>query len=645
MLRHFVTKATDASSPTVAGPTRADAADGTLLFHFGSTDTIPAVRTERPVIVGVTVNAAVVLKAARYLHALRELPDTVELDAVASHEVSERVAQASAELATRVAEAFLPSREGASWHLLVADEDGIARWTRDARGLEGRSLASLVSQACELVFPRAPHIRNEMLGRHTLTSQGAKARRELMLAMIDASTKQYLGIEGYGPERAMYSGVLEFLGLHRPTLSHGDDDALVVFGYSEPDASSSLFPAWTAMREQLQSATATPIRLNLVFDQLEAPPFGVRPGVIPIIVLTALILGSQEFALFEDGTYQTRLTGALVERMLKNPERFAVKAMGTQAGVRKAVINEIAQELGTRVPIIALQNTRNVAPLAVTRDLLDRARTLSSYAERTQQLSAPAKAVRVALKTAREPDTLLFNDLPIALGLPPIPVKGRADEATTRSYASSLKSALTEIAGVDHKLRAQVIDAIADAFHLPVKLPALRKQLAAHTRHLARVSLVEPRLRGVIDLAQDATLADDEWLDPFVVRIVNRGLSEWRDGDITTFTNEVRAVARAIERIAHLHQPITHEQNDDAFSTRVVTLTHPDGREHHTVIHVSDTDYNTASTIAADVVAVARKRLGRHGERILLALLAETVLAERDTDTDATPRQRKKPSR
>jgi hypothetical protein len=645
MLRHFITKATDAASPAVTGPSAADAADGLLLFHFGDRDSIPAVVTERPVIVGATGDAKSVLSAARYLHALHELPDNVDLDAVASHEVSERTAQAAAELATRVAEAFSPSQLAASWFLLVSD-NGTARWSDVAPTVEGRSLAALVSSACETVFPQAPHIRNEMLGRHTLTSQGAKARRELMLAMINAPTRRYLGIEGYGPERAMYSGVLEFLGLHRPTGNRNDDDTeLVPFGYSEPDVGNPLRPAWVAMRKEMQKATDRPIRLDVMFDLLEAPPFGVRPGVIPIIVLTALIIGSQEFAVFEDGTYQTRLTEALVERMLKNPERFSVKAMGAQSGLRKAAINEIAHKLGTRVPVIPPPNTRNLAPLAITRDLLDQARTLTSYADRTQQLSEQARAVRTALKIAREPDTLLFNDLPVALGLAPIPVRGKADADVTRNYAEALGSALAEIAGADQRLRNQVIDVIADAFHLPGQLPKLRRQLAAMTRHLADVTLVEPRLRGVIAITQDNALSDDDWVEPFVVRIVGRGLSDWRDGDVATFANEIRAVARSIERLAHLHQPATPVRTDDTFSTRVITLTRADGHEDHTVIHIPDTDRETARTIATDVIADARRQLGRHGERILLAILAETVLAEQDTSADAAPRPRRKPSR
>lgn len=644
MLRHFITKTSDAGTISLTLPDAITAADGLLIFHFGDAKTTPDVHTDKPVIVGVTPEANRVLAAARYLHALAELPAYVELDSVARNEVSERTGQASAELATRVAEAFAPNRLAAKWFLLLpSDSSSKVCWTEDARQISGRSLAALVSVACETVFPQAPHIRNEMLGRHTLTSQGAKARRELMLAMINSPDKRYLGIEGYGPERAIYSGVLEYLGLHQPRISAQDESTeLVPFGYVEPAPESTLYPAWAAMNEVLQAATERPVGLDTVFARLEAPPFGVRPGVTPIIVLTALVIGNQEYAVFEEGTYQVSLTEALVERILKNPERFAVKCLAAQAGPRKAAVKELASELGSRLPTPTTINPRNVAPLTITRVLLDRARTLSPYADRTQKISKPAQAVRQALKTAREPDKLLFNDLPTALGLEAIPASGKADNDNTRRYAESLGSALAEIASADNELRKQVTTAIADAFHAPNQIAKLRKHLAATLKHLSGISLTEPRLQGVIDLAQDSGLTDDEWLDPFVVRVAGRGLNSWSDSDLSTFANEMKAVARSIDRLAATHQPAPESVPANTYSARVITLTRPDGHEESTVIHIPDSGQDKARSIAADAIRAARKALGRHGERVLLAMLAEAVMTDKDNETN-TPRSRKKP--
>src|SRR5262249_27220949 len=114
------------------------------------------------------------------------------------------------------------------------------------------------------------------------------------------------------------------------------------------------------------------------------------------------------------------------------------------------------------------------------------------------------------------------------------------------------------------------------------------------------------------------------------------------DSDVTTFRNEVRAVARSIERLTHLHQPTTRDpQADDAVTTRVLTLTHSDGHEDHAVIHIADSDHNVAHAIATDAIAKARNKLGKHGERTLLAILAESVISGRDNDPDAKADRKK----
>lgn len=168
-----------------------------------------------------------------------------------------------------------------------------------------------------------------MLGRHELTSQGAKARRELLTAMLLQSGNRHLGIKGYPAERAMYSGALEYMGLHREnTASHtdADSDSLLPYGFSRPGADSPYTHAvWEALETALTGASNR-TDLDEIWRTLMLPPYGVKSGVVPLLVVTALIVRSQDVALFEEGSYLPRLTPDIVERMLKAPKRFSVKS-------------------------------------------------------------------------------------------------------------------------------------------------------------------------------------------------------------------------------------------------------------------------------------------------------------------------------
>ena len=642
MLRHFETRATDAETGRLTGCRLGDPADGILVFHFGDESNLPVIDSPLPGVVGVSADATSVLIAARYVHALEELSYNDDLDAVARRELTERLAQANAVLATRLAAAFAPNQFAAKWYLLHTGDDASTASRADARPLPARSLAGIVSAACEAVYPRTPEIRNEMLGRHQLTSQGAKARRELMAAMLANPAKQHLGIEGYGPDRAMYSGVLEYLGLHRPVANPAKvDDDLVPHAYTEQQAGSSLGPAWAALWQTLGAASG-PVPLDQVFTELMAPPYGVKAGVVPVIVLAALIVGEQDLALFEDGTYQPRLTDALVERMVKAPDHFAVNAMGAQTGARKTIVTEVAHQLGTGVPTAPRPGVRNAALLAVTRELLDRARVLTPYAQRTQEISAQAAAVRSAFANAREPDTMLFHDLPTALGSAPISARGRLDKEAAHDYAVSLAATLDEIAAIDQRLRDRVVKAMAEAFRLPDDLPSLRHDLAAHTRGLLDATLIEPRLRGLITVTHDASLSDEEWLDPVVVRIAGRGMSDWRDSDAGAFAQQAKALAKTLDRVRHLYQTARIEDAADPFTAHVLTLTGSDGREEHALVHVPHAVRDAAHAIAMKALSQARQELGAQGERILLALLAETLIGGPPIEaTTAEPARRR----
>jgi hypothetical protein len=78
-----------------------------------------------------------------------------------------------------------------------------------------RAFQALLSDLCDRTYHLGLRLDNEFINRRELTSQGAKARRELIEAMLEHNHQNRLGLEGYGPEVAMYYSVLEATGIHR----------------------------------------------------------------------------------------------------------------------------------------------------------------------------------------------------------------------------------------------------------------------------------------------------------------------------------------------------------------------------------------------------------------------------------------------
>ncbi|MEV0712732.1 hypothetical protein [Nocardia aurea] len=622
MLRHFVTTISELTTGSVVGPEPGGAADGLMLFHLGGQDDLPTARTALPVVAGVTKQARAVLDAGRHLFCLETLREDDTLDAVARREVGERISQATAEVATILAQAFSPTETDTQWLLRQPDGDV---------PLQARSLSGIVSAACEHIYPLTPHIRNEMLGRHTLTSQAAKARRELLTAMIEHPHEQYLGIEGFGPERAMYSGVLEYMGLHA-LVSDGTDhpsSGLVPYNYSEPDDTNPVHPAWRALSDAFSNASKQ-TSLETIAQSLMAAPYGVKAGVVPVLIVAALLLRSEDVALFEEGNYRTRLTADAMERLLKGSGRFTVKAAPTSKGQRKFVLDLLSDALGAGAAKPA-RSIRNPMVLTITHALLNNVRGLAPYARRTRLISADAQAVRTALTTSGDPVDLVFVTLPRALALPEIGARTSRDEDSARIYVQKLAEALSEITSASSILRDNAIHAIAEAFRLPAELKALRQELRDRARGFGNASL-EPQLRGLVTIAVNETLADDDWLDPLIVRINGVPLSEWSDADAQAFGRRTKQLALALDRVSHLYENDADERADDGYTAQLVTVTTPEGAESRTLVRTSAAARADAATLAREVLARALAELGPDGGRILLAALTEQLLAA-DTDT------------
>lgn len=645
MLRHFITTTSDGTTEMIPGPAIDDPADGILIFHFGDEHDIPAIDSPLPAVAGTTSMAATVVNAGRELLALNELLSSGSLDSVARKEVTERAGQAQATLAAAMAAAFSPVQPGTRWCLPNKPGTVMRDPGSDLTLLGGRSLAAIVSAACDLAYPDTPHIRNEMIGRHQLTSQGAKARRELLAAMLTRPSEPSLGIGGYGPERALCEGVLAYLGLHGPTASSPASDGPARYDFTEPADGSSLAPAWRALRSALTGA-AREWPVDEAFRLLMAPPYGIKAGVVPVIFVTALILGREDFAVFEEGTYQPALSPDLIERLLKAPGRYSVKYVPANVGQRRLVLERLAAEFGVsapgRAPTIA---GRNPTLLAVTRSLLGRVRGISDYAARTRRLSSQASSVRRALSTARDPDDLLFTALPKAIGLKPIPAGPGHDELTAAEFARGLKGAIREITGADSALRAEVTAVLAREFQVPGDLPSLRRALASKVAGFAD-AVLEPELRGFMTLALNESLPDGDWLEPVAVRVTRVGLANWTDDHLKAFTSACRQLARSLDRFSHLYQANAANTSRADGDVRLVTITSGSGQEDRLLVHLPSQVRRTAASMAAEAIGDAERHLGPGGGRALLAALAEALVAEPgpkhsdlSADADSTSRQ------
>jgi hypothetical protein len=636
MLRYFETVFADAGTKTITRPAVEDAADGLLVYFLGPPEEaskLSILPGSKPVVIATTVGHAKIVEAVSELAAVLRALDRsdVQADRVAKRELQDRAADARRRLVERIAEHLHPASAGVQFRLADAEELLPV----------GRGLSGLLSQVCEDAYRSSPEISNEMLGRRELTSQAAKARRELLTAMVERYDEEWLGMEGFGPEKAMYAALLRHPQIHR-----ADNEG--TFGYHQPKR-GSMNKTWGAMTQMVDRATGDQLALDTLYATLMAPPIGLKKGPIPVL-LTALLLNRvDDVAIYQEGTYQPAITAELLERLVKSPDRFAVKHFklsNDRTQFLEAVARAVSNVTG-RPPTAGRRRgiaSRNGTLLGVTGPLLTTVRNLPAYTLQTSDLSERARAVRDAILTAREPDELIFTELPRAFAMEALGTKAGSNQAEFAAFSLQLEAALKELNGAYRALLDKCRGSLATELRLAQdRLPDLRLMLKERARGLAD-TLLEPRLRSFVLLAAAEDLDDEAWLEAVANNIAGRPAAGWRNEDAQRFTVELRGIAGAFRRYQALHYEALATNSKAGFAAHRVTVTSPDGSEYTDVVWVDDETKPQLQDAADQALEAAEKLLGPRGGEALLALLAGTVAGARHNASahvaSATPQRK-----
>lgn len=635
MLRYFDTVLADPGTKNVTGPGVEDHADGLLVYFLGTLEEATQLEVSahgKPVVIATSSEYITIVEAVYELAAvLRTLdrPD-VQADRVARRELQDRASDARRRLLDRLSAHFHPAASGVHFQLAETGEVMQAK----------RGLSSLLSDVCEIAYDASPEISNEMLGRRELTSQAAKARRELLSAMVEHHGQEWLGMEGFGPEKAMYAALLRHPRIHR---DNGDG----TFGYYQPGR-GSMNSAWGAMTRMIDRATRDQLTLDKVYAKLMAPPIGLKEGPIPVLLTALLLHRRDDVAIYQEGTYQPVITAELLERLVKSPSRFAVKHFKLTSdriqfleAVARAVGNVSGQPLALgRWRGVA---SRNPALLGVAGPLLAMIRSLPAYTLQTSAVPDSGRAVRDAIVTAREPDELMFAALPNALGMKGLGTRAGSERAQFAVFSTRLEDALQELSSAYRTLLERCQRSLAAELRLDREdISGLRIALRERASGLAD-TLLEPRLRSFVLLACNDDLDDEAWLEAIANNIAGRPAAGWRDHDAERFTAELHGIGGAFRRYQALHYEMIAQNNQTGFDAHRITITTPDGTEYSDVVWVDD-DIRAQLRETAESALAAAKLLGPRGDEALLAFLAGNVVRARHDENacDAPAAQSRK---
>ncbi|NES19184.1 MAG: hypothetical protein F6K41_09695 [Symploca sp. SIO3E6] len=538
----------------------------------------------------------------------------LQTDSVARREVQYRLFHTKGLLDRSLSQAFdLALNRNACW---IQGQQAIINNSTELNGK--------LSEVCDKVYHKTPILWNELINRRELTSQGAKARRELIEAMLEHSDEERLGLKGHGPDVAIYYSLLSETEIHRQ-----EEETL---GFYPPQKDSGLWTMWQGIEEFCFQAKDKQQSLDQLYNHLALPPYGVKQGAIPILLAAVLLYHLDDVGVYKDGTFIPILGAEHFELLVKDASRFAVKYFEI-TGLRSQVFKELEAVLKSPKSRISA-GVRNVTVLAVAKPLFRFVKNLPAYTIKTKRLSTEAQAVLKTLQQAQEPDELLFTSLPQACGLPSIVTGEAEDETTAKTLRKKLVQALHEIQTAYDRLLSECKARLHDAFGVSVNEAKLREELRIRS-HALKGKCVERLLRSFTLAAVDETKTDAEWLEALVMMIADKPAESWTDEDVTRFEIQLADLTRRFKNLEALRAEVAAKGG--GFEARRITVTREDGEEINQIVGIDRDCQEQIEELVEQVMEILPDN--NQLRQAVIAKLTETVL---DLASETLPRIGKK---
>ena len=414
-----------------------------------------------------------------------------------------------------------------------------------------RDLQERLSEILENLYSQAPIIQNEIINRTALSPSGTSARRKLMAAMINNANYENLGIEKSPPEKSVYLSLFKSNGIHR--LDQNE------WRFTTPKQNNNNFTELWDTIDGLVSNVQEPIAISNIMETLRTPPFGIKDGVLPLLVIAYYLSNKSELALFENAHFSPFLTFEIAERILKKPNEFSLQRFNknsSHVGMLKAYQEVLSDEDLDENSNDKLSD--EITLISAARALAKFMMHLSEYAKSTLRMSKSSSEVREAFFASKSPYKLMFIEIPEKLGFKPFSLRN-VNESERLQFADKLSSTVSELRSVHHMLiNRDIKQEICDAFGEPhdISIEELKSRLNSNRyRDLQNYTIDTQGLKAFIGRVTDEHGDGYFWIENIANFLARKPTEKWTDDDWETAKfrlTELVAKIRDIEKLRAL---------------------------------------------------------------------------------------------
>ncbi|MDE0292474.1 MAG: ATP-binding protein [Candidatus Dadabacteria bacterium] len=294
---------------------------------------------------------------------------------------------------------------------LLSKQIGTISWIKDGEYtgvLSHRDIIGLVSDIADQVFKNTPIVKSEMLNRDRPSSNANAALNALLRILIVNNGEKRLGINGYPPEGGLFKALIEDSSLYKEI----DGTWLL----QEPENRHKFrFNLLWQETDRILSGKQSSVPLKNLYNAWQTAPYGLKSGLLPFFATVYLMTRCDKVALYLNETYRPSFDDLSLDYLIKTPQAVSLRwvdydELGLE--VLKAVKKAI-----NAIELNGFLIDKNATAFDVARSLVSLVDSLNPWVHRTRRLSKETIRFREIVKTAHDPNKLLFDDLPDSLDI------------------------------------------------------------------------------------------------------------------------------------------------------------------------------------------------------------------------------------
>jgi len=488
-------------------------------------------------------------------------------------------------------------------HRLVWYFDGKEQSITSRRDLQDR-LSTWLETRC---YPNTPILRNELIMWEQPSASASTGRNRLINAMLTVTDQENLAITKTPAEKSLYLSLLKATRLHRRQQG--------IWGIYPPESENDpcrLVPVWSVINTRLGDS-GKQIPVPELYRLLKGRPYGMKLGVLPVMLIAYLLGYRREVALYQEGVYCAQLTMEQAELLCKRPELFSLERFDL-GGLRGELFDLYLNSVIGKIPVDATM-------LDIVKPLVSFASKLPDYTKQCKTLSLEAVRVMAAFNQAQSPGTLLFDALPQALGLATTDfING--ERAVVEQCIQKLVGVLRELNGAyDALLRhwqELLSQNLVDAYI--TDLAELRQTLASRYRGLEAYTPDKMGVAAFIRRLYDTGYPSDRaWLESTAALIGKVPPQKWTDAGRIEAELRLQERSQQVHDLEALRLKLPNKTPDN--NALLLRLVDTEGKEINRVICQTEAQREVAMTRAESIA----EQLSQFNESEQTAIIAALI--------------------